>query len=92
MVILDFIRPAGQLKTKSDNPLECIKKYFRVHRKEIAYLRFVLESYSGIATLRTLDAKMGKVVLHVPSGCQKEVETLLKELSTELMIEPSDEN
>ena len=72
--------------------MECIRKYYRVERKEIAYLRFILEAYDGIALLETIDPRKGLVVLHIPPECEKDVETLLEGLSGELMIEKSDEN
>jgi len=72
--------------------LECVKKYFRVERKEISFLRFIFEAYDGIAVLRTVDADEGLVVLHIPPGCQDDVEMVMGDLAKDIMVEQADEN
>ncbi|MBW2100196.1 MAG: DUF4911 domain-containing protein, partial [Deltaproteobacteria bacterium] len=42
--------------------MESIKKYYRVDRRAISFLRFVFEAYDGIATLTTIDPDSGIVV------------------------------
>ena len=37
------------------------KRYFRLPRAEIGHLRFILESYDGLAFARTLDSGSGLV-------------------------------
>jgi len=37
--------------------LKSIRRYFRVNREDIGYLTFILESYSGLAVVRTIDSK-----------------------------------
>jgi hypothetical protein len=68
--------------------LETIKKYYRIDRREICFLRFIFEAYDGIAVLRTLDPEQGAVVLHVSPGCEKDVEMILQDLKRNIMIEP----
>jgi hypothetical protein len=68
--------------------LETIKKYYRMDRREICFLRFIFEAYDGIAVLRTLDPERGVVVLHVSPGCEADVEMILRELKRDIMIEP----
>jgi hypothetical protein len=67
--------------------METIKRYFRVERKEIAYMRFVLEAYDGIAVLKTLDAKTGLVVLLIAPGCEPDVETVVTDLQKKILIQ-----
>jgi hypothetical protein len=70
--------------------LETIQKTFRVDRREIAFLRFILEAYDGIAVLTTIDPVLGIVSLRIPLGCMEEVETILDSLKKEIRIEDID--
>ena len=56
-------------------------------RKQIGLLRFILESYEGIATLTTLDSAEGRVLLRVPPGCEAEVDDLLEDLADSIRLE-----
>lgn len=67
--------------------VKTIKKYFRIDRKEICFLKFILEAYDGIATLTTIDAHGGIVLLRIAPGCEEEVETVLQDLKKDMMIE-----
>ena len=69
--------------------METSRKYYRVDRRQIAYLRFIFEAYDGIAFLRTLDAQKGIVVLHIAPGCETDVEFVLNDLRKHIMIEPA---
>ena len=68
--------------------METIKRVYRVNRREIAYLKFILEGYEGLAVLTTLDPRKGMVVLHIAPGCLSETEMLLQNLKKSVMIEP----
>ena len=59
-------------------------RYFRVNRRDIAYFRFTLEAYEGLATLSTLDARNGIVVLSIPECFADEVAALLAALAHEI--------
>ncbi|OGP71662.1 MAG: hypothetical protein A2W09_06235 [Deltaproteobacteria bacterium RBG_16_50_11] len=63
-------------------------KYLRLHRKDIAYFKFILESYEGMALLRTRDPNEAVVELMVAPGWEKDVEEVLQGLSNEITIEP----
>lgn len=63
------------------------KRYFRIDKRQIAYLRFILEGYEGIATLTTVDPEAGRVLLRVPEGCEREVDTLLADLAGDIYLE-----
>ena len=69
--------------------METSRKYYRVDRRQIAYLRFIFEAYDGIALVRTLDAQKGIVVLHIAPGCETDVEFVLNDLRKHIMIEPA---
>jgi hypothetical protein len=62
--------------------------FFRIHRKDIAYFKFIIESYEGMAVLRTRDPYEAIVELMVAPGWEKDVEEALEGLRKELAIEP----
>ena len=67
--------------------LETTKRYYRVDRREIAFLRFIFEAYDGIALVKTVDAQKGIIVLYIAPGCEDDVESVLQDLNNEIMIE-----
>jgi hypothetical protein len=62
-------------------------RYFRLHRKDIAYFKFIIESYEGMAVVRTEDPRVAIVELMVAPGWEKDVEEVLKGLREEIPIE-----
>ena len=63
-------------------------RYFRVHREDIAYFKFIIESYEGMAVVRTKDPHEAVVELMVAPGWEKDVEEVLEGLREEILIEP----
>ena len=62
-------------------------RYFRVPREEIAYLKFIIESYEGMAVVRTKDASEAIIELMVAPGWEEDLEEVLKDLKEEITIE-----
>jgi len=58
----------------------------RVNRRDIAFLKFILEGYDGLAQLTTVNAAKGRVAVMVAPGCEKTVRALLDDLKKELMM------
>lgn len=54
----------------------------------IAWLKFLLESYEGVALPMTLDAKSGRVALLAGAGSERELAELLEAVSGELGLVP----
>lgn len=50
---------------------------FRVHREDIHYLRTTIESYDGMAVVRTVDPKETTIELLIAPGCEDLVLNLL---------------
>ena len=73
-------------------PVETIKRYYRVDRREIAFIKFIVEAYDGIAVLETLDPIAGIVVFHIAPGCKRDIDALLEDLKREILIEPAQSN
>jgi hypothetical protein len=67
--------------------MDTVSKYLRLHRKDIAYFKFILESYEGMALVRTRDPNEAVVELMVAPGWEKDVEEVLGSLSKEITIE-----
>jgi len=67
--------------------VETTKKYYRVDRREIAFLKFILEAYDGLAVLTTIDSEKGIMVINIAPGCEADVEMILQDLKKNVMIE-----
>jgi len=72
--------------------VETIKRYYRVDRREIAFIKFIFEAYDGIAVLETLDPNAGIVVFHIAPDCEPDADAILLDLKREIMIEPAHVN
>ncbi|HXX36108.1 MAG TPA: DUF4911 domain-containing protein [Thermodesulfobacteriota bacterium] len=57
-------------------------------RKDIAYFKFIIESYEGMAVIRTKDPHEAIVELMVAPGWEKDLEEVLDGLRKEISIEP----
>ena len=68
--------------------MKTTKKYYRVDRREISFLRFIFESYDGITMLSTIDPDLGIVEFHISPGCESDVEMVLNDLQKNIIIEP----
>jgi len=63
-------------------------RYYRLHRRDIAYFKFVIESYEGMAVVRTKDPHEAIVELMVAPGWERDVDELIEGLQREIEIEP----
>lgn len=67
-------------------------KYFRVDRRDLAYLKFILEAYEGLTTLSTVEKgstveKDGTLVkISTFPWCAADVDALIEALRTEISI------
>lgn len=69
--------------------LETTKRYYRVDRSQIAFLRFIFEAYDGIAVVTTVDPQKGIIEVHIPPGCENDADFILHDLKKDIMIEPT---
>ena len=60
--------------------METNRRIFRVDRREISYLRGIIESYDGMAVVRTIDPQEALIELQISPGC----EDLIQELTDHL--------
>ena len=61
--------------------------YLRLRRKDIAYFKFIIESYEGMAVVRTQDPHEAIVELMVAPGWEEDVDEVLEGLRKEIPIE-----
>lgn len=72
----------------NDFGMESKVQYYRVDRREIVFLKFVIEACEGIATLSTVNPELGLILLRIPPGCEDDVSVVMKALSREILMEP----
>ena len=68
--------------------MDTASRYYRLHRKDIAYFKFIIESYEGMAVVRTKDPHEAIVELMVAPGWEQDVEKVIEGLQREIEIEP----
>jgi len=66
--------------------LKTTTQYYRVDRRQIAFIKFIFEAYDGIAGMRTTDPAKGIIKLHIAPGCEEQVEQILRDLKKEILI------
>ena len=67
---------------------QTIKQHYRVDRREIAFIRFTLEGYDGVAILKTLDPEAGLIEFQIAPGCEPDLAMILRDLERDIRIEP----
>jgi hypothetical protein len=66
--------------TQPSSALSAATRYFRIDRRHISYLRFILEAYEGMAVLTTIDAGEGIVKLMMAPGSEPVITEVLDDL------------
>lgn len=69
-----------------DDASASVTRYFQVERRELVFLKFVLEAYEGMSTLSTFDNKAGIVKLTIPVGFAADMADLIDALSREIRL------
>jgi hypothetical protein len=67
--------------------MDTISLLLQIPPQEIAYLSFIMESYEGVAVVRTIDPRKGQVELMFPPDYQDEIGEILKDLAQEFPIQ-----
>jgi hypothetical protein len=62
-------------------------RYFRVDRRDLVYLKFILEAYEGMSTLTTVQREGVIVRLTVPTGFATDMQELLAAVSAEIPLQ-----
>ncbi len=62
-------------------------RFLRVRREDIAYFKFIIESYEGMAIVRTRDPWEAVIELMVAPGWEKDADDVLEGLRKEIPFE-----
>jgi hypothetical protein len=65
---------------------DTIARYFKVERRDLAYLKFILEAYEGLATLSTVEREGAIVRIAYPHFSGADLDALLQALNREIAI------
>lgn len=68
--------------------MQTTKRYYKVDKTKIGFLRFIIEAYDNLALLTTLDAHEGLVVLSIAPGCEDDALGLMASLGADFYVEP----
>lgn len=60
--------------------MRTVSRRYKVDRRDIMYLRATIESYDGMAVVRTVDPYEAIIELLIAPGCEKGVERVLEDL------------
>jgi hypothetical protein len=63
--------------------METINRCYRVDRRRISFVKFILEAYDNVAVMSTLDARKGIVRVAIAPRCESLVEGIMQSLSAE---------
>ncbi len=61
-------------------------RYFRLDRRDLVYLKFVLEAYEGLTTLSTVEGDGTLVRIRTFPWCAADVDALIEALREEITI------
>ena len=68
----------------TETKMESTRLRLTIDRRKIGWLKFLLESYEGLALLRTLDPQAGRVILLIGPGAETETFELLEAIRDEI--------
>ncbi len=51
---------------------------YLIDRRQIHYLRFIIEAYPGMAVVSTVDSALGLVSLAIAPGCEPDIVRILE--------------
>lgn len=70
-------------------PAEVVR-YFQVDRRDLVFLKFILEAYEGMATMTTVQREGVIVRISSPHGFAADVHDLLASLAAEIRMQETD--
>lgn len=69
-------------------PMIC--RYFKVARRDMVFLKFILEAYEGMNVMSTVDNKAGIIRIAIMPGFLEDMDGLLVELGRQVTLEPAE--
>jgi hypothetical protein len=58
------------------------RRRYKVDRKDIMYLRATIESYDGMAVVRTVDPVEAIIELQIAPGCETQISELVSHMQS----------
>jgi len=71
--------------------METTARCYHVDRREISFIKFVLEAYDNVAVLSTVDPHQGFVRIRIAPGCEELVDGIVHALSETVEMINKDE-
>jgi len=66
--------------------MESCSRLYRVDRKDLVYMKFILEAYEGMCTMSTVNPKEGIVRVETPLPFADDVAALIEAISHEIAV------
>lgn len=70
--------------------MKTTQRIYRMDRRQISFVKFVLEAYDNMAVVTTLDARHAVVRITIAPGCEGVVKEIVDDLADEIAIIPLD--
>ena len=64
--------------------METRVRHYHMDRRQISFVRFILEAYDNVAVLTTLDPQRAEVAITAAPGCEALVAGILDSLAAEV--------
>jgi pantothenate kinase type III len=71
--------------------MRTVQSYYRVDRRKINIVKFIFEAYEGVATVTTIDATSGGIVVAMAPGCEEMVKEIMDEMAGKFSVEAAGE-
>jgi hypothetical protein len=68
--------------------IETTRRYYRVDRCQVGFVKFILEAYDNVAVLSTVDSKRAVVTITIAPGCERMVDHIMTGLAGDIGLIP----
>lgn len=65
-----------------------ISRYFKVAKRDIVFLKFILEAYEGMNVMSTVNNDAGIIRILIMPGFEEDMNSLLVKLGEKTVMEP----
>ena len=66
--------------------METTRRFFRLNRSQISFVKFILEAYDNVAVMSTLDPHQAVVQVTIAPGCENLVDGIMKSFTAEFEV------
>lgn len=72
--------------------MQTTRRCYQVDRRQISFVKFILEAYDNVAVVSTVDSRRGLVQICIAPGCENLVDGIVDELSRTVEIIAVEDN